>query len=198
MMGLPTLYLLRHGETRWNREGRLQGHLDSPLTEKGGAQAALMGAILRDELGWAPAYRLVSSPLGRAQATAAAVAASLGLAIETDARLAEIDVGAWSGFTRAEAERDWPEHFQSATELDWFFYAPEGERYGDVRHRMEDWLAALHEPTIAVAHGLCGKVLRGVYAGLSERETLQLLEPQDAVFRLRDGTITALRHAHTG
>ncbi|MGH6997837.1 MAG: phosphoglycerate mutase family protein, partial [Phenylobacterium sp.] len=61
------IYLVRHGQTHFNAEGRMQGHLDSPLTALGRAQASAIGRLLRDLIGKADGWRLVSSPLGRAQ-----------------------------------------------------------------------------------------------------------------------------------
>ncbi len=98
------IYLLRHGETEWNREGRLQGHGDSPLTERGMAQAVAMGGAVRRavvEAGEDPAaYTLVSSPLGRALATARCVSAVLGsdpAALVEEPRLMEHGFGAGQG-----------------------------------------------------------------------------------------------------
>ncbi|MBW2500246.1 MAG: histidine phosphatase family protein [Deltaproteobacteria bacterium] len=98
-----SLLLVRHGQTPWNAAGRWQGHADPGLSELGRDQAAELAAALRHELegGWA---RIVSSDLRRARETAGILADSLGLAIETDARLRELDVGAWTGLTRSEIE----------------------------------------------------------------------------------------------
>ena len=71
------IYLIRHGETTWNREGRVQGHLDSPLTERGIAQAKAAGRTLRPLLN-GENFLLLTSPLGRARQTAALVLRQLG------------------------------------------------------------------------------------------------------------------------
>ena len=95
---IPALLILRHGETEWNRAGRMQGALDSPLTETGRAQARRQGVILRafGIEGW----RWVASPQGRAAQTAAIAAQGLDLEIATDDRLKEIGIGDWTGATR--------------------------------------------------------------------------------------------------
>ncbi|MGC1676029.1 MAG: histidine phosphatase family protein [Candidatus Binataceae bacterium] len=93
-------YLTLHGETEWNRERRFQGQLDSPLTGLGVEQAYRMGAILRELLSDSTPSAIVSSHLGRARRTAEIICQVLGIApseIETDARLAEIDLGSWAG-----------------------------------------------------------------------------------------------------
>lgn len=186
------IVLLRHGETFWNREGRIQGHMESDLTPLGERQAAAMARLAADlvrgdgQAGW----RLVASPIGRAQRTAGMVAAATGLPIETDARLAEISCGAWEGKLRADIAHLHPAKFATR---EWFFGAPGGETFEDVAARAADWLASLPpEPgrrVIAVSHGVWGRLARGVYAGLDRQSTLNQDVPQDAVYRLMDGRI---------
>ncbi len=98
------LLLLRHGQSTWNAEGRWQGHADAPLSDLGEAQA-LDAARRVEAFGFS---RVVSSDLQRARRTAEVLAAAAGLAVEVDTDLREIDVGDWTGFTRAEIEAKWP------------------------------------------------------------------------------------------
>jgi len=98
------IFLVRHGETDWNREGRFQGRRDIPLNDLGRGQArSAAGALLR-----ASVDRVVSSPLSRAAGTAEAAASLLGLGIETHPGLIEIDHGLWEGHTAGEVEGLWP------------------------------------------------------------------------------------------
>jgi broad specificity phosphatase PhoE len=124
---LPTLYLLRHGETVWNAAGRFQGRLDSELTEKGRRQAHAMGAALARELGSSSSeYVLKVSPLGRASTTASIIAKQMpNLKIEEDDMLREISIGSWNGLTQFEIAMEYPGALQGATPLDWFFRSPE-------------------------------------------------------------------------
>ena len=94
----PELYILRHGETVWNAENRMQGGLNSPLTEKGRAQAARQAELLAalDLQGFAA----ICSPQGRAFETAAIAVARHIPTIRTDDRLREIGVGEWQGKLR--------------------------------------------------------------------------------------------------
>ena len=104
-MADQTIYLVRHGETEWNRAGRVQGHLDLPLTEIGREQARQAGATLASLLEGEPPFLLLASPLGRAQASARLILEALGPTIaewRTDDRLREISWGRWEGLTRAE------------------------------------------------------------------------------------------------
>ena len=103
-MSLARLVLVRHGETNFNAEGRMQGHLDSELTELGLTQVQLAAPILA---GYRPA-RLVSSDLSRASRTAEEVGLVCGLPVKLDARLRETHLGDWQGLTLAEVDERWP------------------------------------------------------------------------------------------
>ncbi|MFO0687202.1 MAG: histidine phosphatase family protein [Myxococcota bacterium] len=97
-----TLSLIRHGETTWNRAGRWQGHADPDLTETGIEQARRVAEALAAEQTLRPWTRVYASDLLRARATALRIADALGLPLAIDPRLRELDVGGWSGLTRAE------------------------------------------------------------------------------------------------
>jgi broad specificity phosphatase PhoE len=186
------IYLVRHGETEWNVERRMQGRKESRLTARGEGQAAAMAKLLSGLVaGDRPSsWRLVSSPLGRARQTASAIGASLGLAVEIDERLAEIAFGEWEGQLRDEVAPLHPELFAGR---EWLVSPPRGETYEQVWARITAWLADQPpEPdrrVIAVSHGVTGRLLRGAYASLSRHETLMQDTPQDAVFRLAGGRI---------
>lgn len=184
------IYLVRHGETEFNRERRLQGHVDSPLTEVGLRQARAVADLLADMTAGESGWRLVTSPLGRARRTAEIIAERLGLAVEEDRRLIELSWGSWDGRLRSELEAEYPQAFGRTG---WAFDAPTGESYQTVAERLTDWLSGLPpEPErriIAVTHGVAGRVLRGVYGRLDRDETVTQDVPQDAVYRLVDGQI---------
>jgi probable phosphoglycerate mutase len=93
--------LVRHGETAWNREERWQGHTDVGLNEEGLRQAKLVAERIRAEQGSA-IEAVYTSPLARAARTAEIIAGALRLTPLEDARLQEMDIGAWSGLTTAE------------------------------------------------------------------------------------------------
>ncbi len=104
---MTRILLARHGETDWNRVGRWQGHADPPLNDAGRSQAAELAERLAGD-GIAAIY---SSDLARASQTARVVAERLGLDVVEDPGLREIDVGSWSGLTRAEVEERFPEGY---------------------------------------------------------------------------------------
>jgi len=190
------IFLLRHGETVWNREGRMQGWRDSPLTLKGIAQARAYGTRLRALLGpGLPGYRLVSSPLGRAWQTATVIAEICGVdprRIEHDPLLREISWGAWDGLTAEEiAARD-PERWRQRLRTRFADPPPDGgESPGQLYDRARHWLAALPPGArvVAVAHGGLGRVLRAAYLGLPLAASYELDQPQDAFYRLAGGRV---------
>jgi broad specificity phosphatase PhoE len=101
------ILLARHGQSDWNATHRWQGHADRPLTEKGRAQAQALATRLEHiELD-----AVYSSDLRRASKTAAEVARAQGIELIQYPELREVDVGSWSGLTRAEAEARFPEGF---------------------------------------------------------------------------------------
>ena len=102
---MTTILLARHGETDWNRDGRWQGWADPPLNDTGRAQARELAEQLRET----PFDAVYSSDLRRAFETAQIVAAPHGVPVVADPGLREIDVGSWSGLTRAELAERFPD-----------------------------------------------------------------------------------------
>jgi probable phosphoglycerate mutase len=184
------IYLVRHGETEFNAERRQQGHMDSPLTALGRAQAHAAGELLKRQIADAQGWRIVASPLGRAQHTAQIIGETLGLPVETDPRVIEVSFGEWDGRLRDELAAEFPETFGRG---DWQFAAPNGETYDAVESRIADWLTDLPpEPerkVIVVCHGGSGRVVRGAYLGLPRAQTWAQPVPQDAIYRLASGAI---------
>ncbi|MCX7890939.1 MAG: histidine phosphatase family protein [Burkholderiales bacterium] len=157
------ILLIRHGETLWNGEGRIQGHRDSPLSALGRAQAAAVGARLARE----GIDHLASSDLGRALATAAAVADATDLEIFVDARLRERAYGELEGMTWAEIERERPADFARLKAHDPDFRPARGESLMDFRERV---LATLGELARAAAGARAAIVTHGGVLGVLYRE----------------------------
>jgi probable phosphoglycerate mutase len=193
-----TLYLLRHGETEFNIENRLQGQQDSPLTTRGQSQARGHGALLKTLIDEPAAWRVVASPLGRTMHTARLACAELGLpetAIETDPRLMEIAYGVWESLTYDEIETRYPDEWAERERDRWGFVVPGGESYEMVAARVGNFLDEARGNTIVVSHGGTGRVLRGLYARLAPDQIKTLEQPQDALHRLAQGTIARIDHA---
>jgi probable phosphoglycerate mutase len=124
MGGTPVRILLaRHGETVFNVEGRWQGQTDSPLTERGLAQSRELARATSDE----HVAAVYSSDLGRAMNTAAEVAALHGLNVTAEARLREIDCGAWTGKDRAAIDAEFPGDRQAWATAPSSMRMPDGE-----------------------------------------------------------------------
>jgi broad specificity phosphatase PhoE len=191
-----TIFLVRHGETEWNRTRRYQGWSDSPLTDQGRAQAGAIGRLLCS-LPEARSADLVASPLGRARHTAEIIRECLGRSslVRFDDRLRELSFGSWDGFTRADIAALMPGAFDDERRDEWYFATPDGETYEVFAGRVGAWLAEIQtggEPVIVVTHGVVTRILRGLYAGLPRAAAMRLPVPQDRVFRLADGTIEEL------
>ena len=189
------LYMLRHGETAWNTERRMQGSRNSDLTERGRAQAIAMGRALTAELAREERPTIfLRSPLGRTVETSLIVGRELGLdpsAWRDDARLVELSYGQWEGSTWTEIEAHTPNalaHWKADPES---YRPPGGESHADLRLRAAAVLAdiiASNLRTVVVGHGVSSAVLRGLNLGLDARAMFVLEKPQDAFFRLTPGT----------
>ena len=159
-MPRPVLYYIRHGETDWNVEGRLQGRQNVALNARGRAQAAHCGGILRDLFARdrrnAGDLDYVASPLGRARETMELARAALDLPpldYRVEPRLAEISFGDWEGFTIAQLRSRDPQRIAQREHDKWHFLPPGGESYETVSGRIRDWYESLTHDTVAVAHG---------------------------------------------
>ena len=152
--------LIRHAQTFWNREKRIQGHSDSPLTPEGEQQAHRWGRILK-RFSW---NRLLVSDTGRAVTTAEIINSCLKLPLTIDSRLREQDWGRWAGKTVAQidAEASWAADEQR--NAGWDFCPPGGESRREVLQRSREALqeaAEWHagESLLVVSHEGVAKCL---------------------------------------
>lgn len=144
---MSDLLLIRHGVTAWNAEGRIQGHRDIPLSAEG--RAALTGRRLPPRFRH---FRWYASPLSRAVETAGLLGAR---DLRTDARLREMHWGEWEGWTKDEMRARHGQAFAENEARGLDFRPPRGESPGELRARLEDWLAQVgaDEPAVvAVTH----------------------------------------------
>ena len=191
MRDFPELWVLRHGETEWNAEERLQGLLDSPLTETGIAQAEAQGRLLA-AAGLPDGVRVLSSPAPRALRTAEIALAGLGLPIETDPRLVEIDLGQWQGLTLSELRAANPAIRKASDPHLWKFLAPGGETLGQMAGRVGALLDTLEGPTVLVTHGVTSRLLRCIVLGLPIADLTAVPGGQGVVHHIRDGQARVL------
>lgn len=180
------LYLLRHGETEWNREGRIQGSQNSPLTDRGLSQARQQAAILKRVLHDAGHLTYYSSPLLRARQTAGI--ALDGTALVLEPRLRELDCGAWEGLSPKERALRDPELVRACvTDFDLYRSAPGGEGLEALEQRLRAFLGDVRGPSVIVAHKVVLIILRGLLTNLPRKEWESIEAPQGTVIRVRDG-----------
>jgi probable phosphoglycerate mutase len=184
------LFAMRHGQTRWNAEGRFQGRSDHSLTVEGRHQAAENGVRLKAHvecLGLDPSgVAAYASPLTRALETIDAVAAEMGIPasrINTDARLAEASFGRWEGMTTLEVKASFPAERRLRKADRWNFDLHGGDSYADLARRMESFLADLDpgRPALVVSHAGNMKVMAGMLAGLTGEQAMAFSVPHGAL-----------------
>jgi broad specificity phosphatase PhoE len=183
------LCLIRHGETDWNVEGRLQGQKDIHLNAKGRIQAARNGVALSAflaEIDQSPEdFEWMASPLLRAIDTMEILRGEMGLetaGYRKDPLLKELSFGDWEGFTLDELRHKDPAGRAARKQDKWHFVPPGGESYEMLSARIEPWLSDLARDTICVAHGGITRVVRGLLEGLPSAEIPTLNIPQDRIY----------------
>lgn len=128
---MKTLYIIRHGETEWNKIGRYQGITNVPLNENGIAQAKACGNALKD----VHFDRILSSDLSRALVTAETIRGNRQLEIKTDERLREINFGDWEKLLFTEIEERWPGLIDQMYRRPDIVKVPNGESFQEVQDR---------------------------------------------------------------
>ncbi len=172
---MTNLYVARHGETEWNKERRLQGWKDAPLTKLGEAQAKPLGERLK-KTSLDIAY---TSPLGRVRSTAKIALEDISIPLKENERLKEINLGEWDGMRSKDARERDPELYRKALEEPDLFNPPWGENYYDLRERVveaaKDILSNNRGKNILlVSHGLASKTLISYF---EERPVKDLRKP---------------------
>lgn len=165
---MTDIILIRHGETLWNRERRMQGQTDTPLSDTGRAQAAALG----ERLASSPFVALYSSDLARARDTAHAIAQRTGRDIVLDGRLRERRFGVFEGLTYAEMSARHPEAFQRFQSRDPDYVIPGGECAREFHLRSLACLTEIAErhegeQVAVVTHGLVLDALYRAAHGLT-------------------------------
>ncbi len=158
----PRLFFIRHGETDWNAEGRLQGQHDIPINARGREQAAVAGRRLLDLRPDVAALPWVVSPLGRTRETAEIARLAAGLSRDgyaLDERIKEISFGRLEGKTWKEVRRGDPELARQREADKWRFVAPEGESYETLTVRVAGWAETISTDTVVVSHGGVARAL---------------------------------------
>jgi probable phosphoglycerate mutase len=186
-----TLYLIRHGETDWNRDARYQGQRDVPLNETGRAQSRRQGEMLKSQPGIS-SFDFVSSPLERAIETMRIILSALErdeAAFQTDPQIRELSYGHWEGQLAADLPTTDPAGLAGKISDPFRWRPRNGESYSDLQERVSAWLSRLDRNTVAVTHGGVSRVARGAIFGL-EHDLIPFLDvPQDRILEIRDGSM---------
>jgi len=165
------LIFIRHGETDWNAEGRLQGQHDIPLNGRGRDQAASAGRdarkyIAREGL---TELRYVASPLSRTRNTMEIARGAMGLdprEYALDDRLMELSFGRWEGLIWPQVQAMDPWAAKAREGDKWLFQPPGGESYAMLADRLRPWLATVSSDTLVVSHGGVARVLMAMIGGI--------------------------------
>ena len=187
------IYIARHGETEWNRQGRMQGQKDSPLTAKGRKQAVILRQnLLADERiaatgGISAAY---SSVLGRARETLEICLKDMDIQRGTSAGLNEICLGQWEGLTFEEVERRWPEQFHN------FWHRPsryvpagKGETFEQVQRRMVSSIKRIMDRhrsgnILVISHWIAIKTAIAYFRGLEIDAIPNMPKPANGEYQI--------------
>ena len=187
---MTALILVRHGESEWNREGRVQGQFDSPLTEMGVVQAKsvsryLSGVLLKEPL------RIYTSPLERASETASIIAEELQYPKEKiiiEQRLNDFNLGVIAGtYGWDKVAEMYPDLARMRLQDPLRFHPPGGECGADFEARLRSFLDDLQDDGITnllVSHGIVNKFIRGIRRNLKGEEIIALGESQDTIYCL--------------
>jgi broad specificity phosphatase PhoE len=169
------LIFLRHGETAYNAENRLQGQLDIPLNTRGREQARALGrtlgARIKSEIERLEATdAFIASPLKRARETMEIARDAIGLPPRRywlDPTLKEISFGAWEGLTWPEIAAGDAKSVRARTRDKWSFVPPGGESYAMLVERVRPWLEGLTGDAFVVSHGGVARALMTLIAGVA-------------------------------
>jgi probable phosphoglycerate mutase len=195
------LYLVRHGESAFNAEGRIQGQLNPPLSPLGVRQSAALAAAFRGQ----KIDGVYSSPLGRAMQTASPIAEALGLAPHTDDRLVELNAGVFQGLTWAEINLRLPAEGQAWKSQNPDYHIPGGESRRDLMRRGQAALDAIRErgqnQAIVVAHGgVLAAALKALLGVPAERNPFTLYNASISMLQWQSQiklmTLNQLDHLH--
>jgi len=169
-----SILFIRHGETDYNAEGRLQGQRDIRLNGKGREQASAVGRTLKKlmpteiaRLEAAEAF--IASPLMRTRETMELARAAMGLTPERyrlDPTLMELSFGDWEGLTWPEIETRDPADLRAREADKWNFAPPNGECYAMLCDRVRPWLAARSGDAFVASHGGVARAFLALIAGV--------------------------------
>jgi broad specificity phosphatase PhoE len=194
---MPVLYYVRHGETDFNIQGRLQGRRDTVLNAHGRRQAAECGILLRGLFArdhrQPQDFKYIASPLKRTRETMEILRATLGLQphdYEVDARLIEIAYGEWEGLTLQEIETRNASVLDARERDKWDFAPPGGESYRELADRIGKWYSSLTADSVVAAHGGGVRALMAILNIVPEEQATHARIEQGVIYVFADGKMS--------
>ncbi len=179
------IYLIRHGQTDWNVERRLQGQTDIPLNDTGLGQAARNGDQLARLIENPGGFDFVASPMGRTRATMEIIRRQMGLdqaSYRLEERLLEISFGDWEGYTFEEIAVESGDMVNEREVRKWYYQPPSGESYQMLCDRVGGWLDEVEGDTVAVCHGGVIRALLHLLDNVNTGEVVKQIIPNDRIF----------------
>jgi broad specificity phosphatase PhoE len=184
MTDFPIVFV-RHGETDWNKQGLIQGSVDTELNERGHAQSKAVAELFDFRKSEWRDFQIIASPQKRAMQTARYILDAMAKTLEdVEPRVRELGFGIWEGkpFWELKASPVYPAHPEER-----YFWRPVGgESYEDGVARVNEWRATLTRPTLVISHGAVGRCLMGAVTGLAPADIVNLKTPQGAYCRLEN------------
>jgi broad specificity phosphatase PhoE len=168
---LLTLFIVRHGETDWNKEGRIQGRLNSHLTEKGRYNAKVLGERLND-IDFA---KIITSPSGRTIETTELIVKDRDVSVQTNEMIMEMDMGPWQGLLKSEIREQYPDAYECFLNSPQLYQNGDAESFIDIYKRAEAFLLQLKSSKqtgnlLIVTHGLFIKTLFLIVKGIEIKD----------------------------
>jgi broad specificity phosphatase PhoE len=159
-MTLQKVFLIRHGETDYNREHRLQGALPVPLNDNGRSQAKALGLYLKNH----DIEAIFSSPMIRARQTADIISQALNVTVQEESRIQEIAFGKFEGMLPNETEAEYPDEYRMWKSGDMSYTVPDGESRRAVQKRMaQAWdeltTSDAYETIALISHGSALRII---------------------------------------
>jgi probable phosphoglycerate mutase len=179
---LLSRYIMRHGRTEWNIQGRLQGRLNSPLLPESYAITRKIAHWLTDKA----IETIYSSPLKRCLETAEIVSQLLDIPLVTDNRLQECDHGLCEGMSLEDAKSSYAAMLNAREDDKWNTPWPEGESYVDVFARASAFAKICPDNVLIIAHETFNKCLVGYFANWDNESIMRFKQPNSSVIIIMD------------
>jgi probable phosphoglycerate mutase len=194
---MPKIYIVRHGQTDWNAQERLQGQVDTPLNDTGREQASRNGGVLAGMVSNPKDFDFVSSPLSRTRETMEIVRRALGLSANsyrTDDVLKEIHFSDWQGKTWDQLREANPQEIAARFDDPWNTVAPGpgGESFAMLSVRALGWLGSVERDTVVVTHGGIIRCVIGHVERTPELKIPRIHISQDRVYVVGENRVEQL------